>query len=102
MEAKDTVMHSKDCAWHGCMTGGSLGDKKYHYACTCGREAQAEISFKAGGDEVIRRLQPHLQAITKEAREEVVEWFEENIRYKNSSIAEWDTWRAQLKEWGVA
>ena len=48
MKAKDTVIHNDGCPTAGYMTGGSLGDKKYHYACTCGREAQAEISFKAG------------------------------------------------------
>ena len=117
MEAKDTVIHNEGCPATGYMTGGSLGGKKIHYACTCGREAQAEISFKAGREEEYKRWvlscmrtgmlisEPEqLTNLYKAGIREVVEWI---MKYRSESTREFicltfikKDWEAFLKDKG--
>ena len=43
---KLTVKHTDDCRWYGYVTGGSCGDKEYHYPCTCGAVRQLQHTIK--------------------------------------------------------
>jgi len=92
MKAKDTVIHNDGCPANGYITGGSLGEEKFHYDCTCGRAEQAEISFKAGIKEVtdwIDANEPYWRSVSTTKRD----------YYIPLSLA--DTWQAKLKEWGI-
>ena len=100
MKAKDTVKHADDCSWHGFMTGGALGDKKLHYECTCGREEQAEISFKAGEQLALEKQgQAYLEGEQAGTRK-VAEWIEDNCDIgRCDPVAVTAEWQAKLKEW---
>lgn len=80
MKAKDTVISSQQMLDVMCSIPPKKRGEDYSRLNKAMCNKQAEISFKAG-------------------IKEVVEWFEQNINYKNSSIREWDKWQAKLKEW---
>ena len=114
---KDTVIHNKECRANGYITGGSLGDKKLHYLCTCGRKAQAEqtwdIAYKAGQreplskDELIlemrREYEDKLTLAKQITREEVVDWLREEAGYGVyvKTILASRKGSAKLKDWEI-
>ena len=79
MNAKDTVAHKPGCIAKAYVT---VGGKKIYYDCTCGMEAQAEISFKAG-----MRL--------------VADWFVNNLEPTVPMTLDYKKMHKQLKEWGL-
>ena len=81
------------------------------------REAQAEISFKAGEDKGWAHARQHCEDVIipqakLEGRGEVVEWLDKNL-YKSNFTNIWEgsdvpvltilpeKWQAQKKEWGI-
>ena len=102
MKAEDTVIHNRGCMADGYITGGCLGDKEVHYECTCGREEQAEISFKAGKTlGVAESLKPALKAIEDSRKAGIKEVFD--FLHENSAGIMMNEYalEAQLKKWGL-
>ena len=114
MNWKETVIHNKGCKAEGYITGGIYGDKKVYYDCTCGREHQAELSFKAGmayGNEKAYEIglaEGKVEGIA-EGIKEVVE-FVATKRVAGFTLIEGvgkgicipdNIWKAKLKEWGL-
>ena len=107
MEAKDTVMDRKQlkkvyAIWETLSAMGTPNFIDYS------QQYQAEISFKAGYEEAVRKLKdPEVLAIADEALKqeklegirEVVEWFEKNAYY--CPEVDYGKWKSQLKEWGL-
>ena len=112
MEAKDTVINYKRIQEIDLKNAESnFTDALWDVA----RE-QAEISFKAGQEDVVRLTHPYFQAIAKDSKqagmEVVVEWVKENAPSvkayaKHSPFNEpiWaisqERWQDQLKKWGI-
>ena len=120
MEAKDTVIKNEDmmelvipcetCDRKPCW--GFPTRECMECITLKHREAQAEITFKAGQED--KQLQyraqiTHLgsvhreitQKLVKEARKEVVDWVKETNHEPISSGVVSPEWQAKLKEWNV-
>ena len=94
MNWEKTVIHNKGCMAEGYITGGIYGDKKIYYNCTCGREAQAEITWKARDNEV--------GDARKAGQRDVVEWIDKNMccPYPVGSVG-YIKWQKKRKRWGL-
>uniref|UniRef100_A0A6M3KRU8 Uncharacterized protein n=1 Tax=viral metagenome TaxID=1070528 RepID=A0A6M3KRU8_9ZZZZ len=86
MEAEDTIMSPEQIT--GWLDGNPVSTLV---------AKQAELSFKAGQDDIMRLTHPYFQAIAtdnyKAGIKEVVEWLE---RCKKIKVPKY-----QLKEWGI-
>lgn len=127
MEAKDTVMKNKSMLdlEIPCETCGSksAGDFPTRECMECialrHRQAQAEISFKAGREEASKQLIPLHQKLEEiarkladvesaiqearlEGRREVVEWVNNYRNFLGGISIQSGFWKAQLKAWGLA
>ena len=68
------------------------------------REAQAEVSFKAGYDKALAQLAEMTEECKQIGRREVVKWINQNHHYprtKGGYYFETEIWQAQLKVWGI-
>ncbi len=92
MEAKDTVIK--------CDTSLTC--------CLDCHENQAEVSFKAGQEDVILESKMGtltVSSLVNRGRKEVVDWIRENDFYGGvdpvAMMVEQDKLKAKLKEWGI-
>ncbi len=103
IEAKDTVMKGKQLDEFAVTW--AIGDKDDVLLNESVLEAQAEISFKAGQEDVI--LESKMGTLTvssllNKGRREVVEWIKENAYNKSPMMIKTLEWQAKLKEWGIS
>ena len=129
MEAKDTVIKSEDIQdlWIPCETchrepfwkTGEGTTECMECIAVKHREAQAEITFRAGIEEAQRRLHSEeVREITEEAlaeqrlagRKDVVELLMTTVDYEcedengSPTISFWfspEDWEVKLKDWGI-
>ena len=97
MEAEDTIMSPEQIT--GWLDGNPVSTLV---------AKQAELSFKAGQDDIMRLTHPYFQAIAKDNYKagirKVVEWVSRNIYFTDNQDMPriFSKWQAELKEWGIA
>ena len=113
MEAKDTVMNDEQLELDWTDLNGEPTDTMVLSRSEFDtiKQAQAEISFKAGWEAhekiVPAQLKAHGDIYYKAGQKEVVGFFELNFLLRQSNKDEriysvdQDEWQAKLREWGI-
>ena len=107
MKAKDTVMSHDQILqevrkWRESHNKALIDYDSWYDIITL---AQAEISFKAGGDKGYAHARQHCEDVIipqakAEGRREVVEWLENNFEPTVPMSLDYRKWHAKLEEWG--
>ena len=95
MEAEDTIMSPEQIT--GWLDGNPVSTLV---------AKQAELSFKAGQDDIMRLTHPYFQAIAKDNYKAGIKEVVDTVNDLGmvaivSQVASLDKWEVKLKEWGI-
>jgi len=104
MEAKDTVISEEEMNALLRQNDFARGTEGYRQVVTVIKEAQAEISFRAGYETCAGELEQYLLKWKRAGIREVVEFINQHWGEKNYGQMSFTTsigWQAKLKGWEI-